>query len=108
MKVSDKIPESEEEEEVEVVATVQQAVSYFTSNFNKVHMEVISYCSTLSSLQSDCTINLIESKGENYVLSATLDEWISFRMKKNMSSFMLWKEKVYIYVVLEYQLLCWS
>ena len=39
LKVSDKIPESEEEEEVEVVATVQQAVSYFTSNFNKVHME---------------------------------------------------------------------
>ena len=63
---------------------------------------------TLYSLQSDCTINLIESKGENYVLSATLDEWISFRMKKNMSSFMLWKEKVNIYVVLEYQLLCWS
>ena len=41
------------------------------------------------------------------MLSATLDEWISFRMKKNMSSFMLWKEKV-IYVVLKYQLLCWS
>ena len=91
-----------------MVATVQQAVSYFTSNFNKVHMEVISYCTTLYSLQSDCTINLIESKGENYVLSATLDEWISFRMKKNMSSFMLWKEKVNLYVVLEYQLLCWS
>ena len=68
----------------------------------------IHYCTTLSSLQSDCTINLIESKGENYVLSATLDEWISFRMKKNMSSFMLWKEKVNLYVVLEYQLLCWS
>ena len=34
--VSDKIPETEEEEEVEVVATVQQAVSYFTSNNNKV------------------------------------------------------------------------
>ena len=67
----------------------------------------ITVCTTLSFLQSDCTINLIESKGENYVLSATLDEWISFRMKKNMSSFMLWKEKV-IYVVLEYQLLCWS
>ena len=42
------------------------------------------------------------------MLSATLDEWISFRMKKNMSSFMLWKEKVNICVVLEYQLLCWS
>ena len=34
--VSDKIPDTEEEEEVEVVATVQQAVSYFTSNNNKV------------------------------------------------------------------------
>lgn len=34
--VSDKIPETDEEEEVEVVATVQQAVSYFTSNNNKV------------------------------------------------------------------------
>ena len=45
-------------------------------------------------VKSDCTINLVERKGENYVLSATLDEWISFRMKKNMSGFMLWKEKV--------------
>ena len=34
--MSDKIPETDEEEEVEVVATVQQAVSYFTSNNNKV------------------------------------------------------------------------
>ena len=34
--MSDKIPQTEEEEEVEVVATVQQAVSYFTSNNNKV------------------------------------------------------------------------
>ena len=34
--VSDNIPETDEEEEVEVVATVQQAVSYFTSNNNKV------------------------------------------------------------------------
>ena len=34
--VSDKIPDTEEEEEVEIVATVQQAVSYFTSNNNKV------------------------------------------------------------------------
>ena len=29
--------------------------------------------------QSDCTMNLIEKSGENYVLSATLDEWASFR-----------------------------
>ena len=36
----------------------------------------------------------MERKGENYVLSATLDEWIDFRMKKNMSGFMLWKEEV--------------
>ena len=34
--VSDKIPENEEEEIAEVTATVQQAVSYFTSNNNKV------------------------------------------------------------------------
>ena len=38
--VSDKIPETDEEEEVEVVATVQQAVSYFTSNNNKVSSEL--------------------------------------------------------------------
>ena len=38
--VSDKIPETDEEEEVEVVATVQQAVSYFTSNNNKVGSEM--------------------------------------------------------------------
>ena len=34
--VSDKIPENEDEEVAEVTATVQQAVSYFTSNNNKV------------------------------------------------------------------------
>ena len=34
--VSDKTPENEEEEVAEVTATVQQAVSYFTSNNNKV------------------------------------------------------------------------
>ena len=38
--MSDKIPETDEEEEVEVVATVQQAVSYFTSNNNKVSSEL--------------------------------------------------------------------
>ena len=38
--VSDKIPETDEEEEGEVVATVQQAVSYFTSNNNKVSSEL--------------------------------------------------------------------
>ena len=44
--MSDKIPETDEEEEVEVVATVQQAVSYFTSNNNKVGemKEIVPYC----------------------------------------------------------------
>ena len=35
-KVSDRLPSSEEEEQLEVLSTVQQAVSYFTSNNNKV------------------------------------------------------------------------
>ena len=39
----------------------------------------------------------MERKGENYVLSATLDEWLEFRMKKNMSAFMLWKEEVALF-----------
>ena len=32
--------------------------------------------------------------GENYILKATLDEFDEFRMKKNMSDLMKWKEKV--------------
>ena len=35
-KVSDSLPSTEEEEQLEVLSTVQQAVSYFTSNNNKV------------------------------------------------------------------------
>ena len=35
-KVSDRLPATEEEEQLEVLSTVQQAVSYFTSNNNKV------------------------------------------------------------------------
>ena len=34
--VSDRVPETEEEEELEVTSTVQQAVSHYTSNNNKV------------------------------------------------------------------------
>ena len=90
------------------LSSKQSPISPATSTRHIWKIKYSLLCTTLSFLQSDCTINLIESKGENYVLSATLDEWISFRMKKNMSSFMLWKEKVNLYVVLEYQLLCWS
>ena len=35
-KVSDRLPSTEEEEQLEGLSTVQQAVSYFTSNNNKV------------------------------------------------------------------------
>lgn len=65
------------EEEVEVTATVQQAVSHFTSNLNK----------------SDCTITMVEKSSENYILSATLDEFLDLRMKKQMADWMLWQEK---------------
>ena len=44
--------------------------------------------------QSDCRISLSEKAGENYVLAATLDIWEEFRMKKNMSDSMKYKEKV--------------
>ena len=79
-KVSDRLPATEEEEQLEVLSTVQQAVSYFTSNNNKV--SEVSQEPELSSYvisQSDCTINLIEKNGENYVMSATLEEWNTFR-----------------------------
>ena len=39
-KVSDRLPSTEEEEQLEVLSTVQQAVSYFTSNNNKVSPEI--------------------------------------------------------------------
>jgi hypothetical protein len=32
--------------------------------------------------------------GENYILKATLDEFDEYRMKKNMSDYMKYKEKV--------------
>ena len=44
--------------------------------------------------QSDCRINLVDRIGENYILKATLDEFDEYRMKKNMSDYMKWKEKV--------------
>ena len=40
-KVSDRLPATEEEEQLEVLSTVQQAVSYFTSNNNKVSPVII-------------------------------------------------------------------
>ena len=46
--------------------------------------------------QSDCRINLVDRIGENYILKATLDEFDEYRMKKNMSDYMKWKEKVTI------------
>ena len=48
------------------------------------------------SFQSDCRINLVDRIGENYILKATLDEFDEYRMKKNMSDYMKWKEKVTI------------
>ena len=39
--VSDRVPETEEEEEMEVTSTVQQAVSHYTSNNNKVREQVM-------------------------------------------------------------------
>ena len=44
--------------------------------------------------QSDCRINLVDRIGENYILKATLDEFDEYRMKKNMSDEMKYKEKV--------------
>jgi len=71
------IPNTEIEEKEEVKNTIQQTVSHFTSNMNK----------------TDCRISLIDRIGENYILKATLDEFDNFRLKKNMSDFMKWKEK---------------
>jgi len=65
------------EEEAEVTATVQQEVSHITSNINK----------------SECTIGLVEKSSENYILSATLDQFLESRMKKQMTDEMLWTEK---------------
>ena len=41
--VSDRIPNTDQEEEMEVTSTVQQAVSHFTSNNNKVRELVMSF-----------------------------------------------------------------
>jgi len=79
------IPSSEEEEREEVKNTIQQTVSHFTSNMNK----------------TDCRISLIDRIGENYILKATLDEFDNFRLKKNMSDFMKWKEKDECYGALQ-------
>ena len=65
-------------EEVEVKNTIQQTVSHFTSNTNK----------------SDCRVRLEDRLGENYILKATLDEFDEYRMKKNMSDLMKYREKV--------------
>ena len=44
--------------------------------------------------QSDCTIGLVEKSSENYILAATLDQFLESRMKKQMTDEMLWTEKV--------------
>jgi len=80
-----KVPDTEEEERKEVKDTVQQTVSHFTSNTNK----------------SDCRINLVDRIGENYILKATLDEFDEYRMKKNMSDQMKYKEKAECFAALE-------
>lgn len=46
------------------------------------------------SVQSDCRINMVDRIGENYILKATMDEFDEFRMKKNMSDEMKYREKV--------------
>ena len=45
-------------------------------------------------LQSDCRINMVDRIGENYILKATMDEFDEYRMKKNMSDEMKYREKV--------------
>jgi len=77
VKLGKVVPDTDEEERNEVKNTIQQTVSHFTSNTNK----------------SDCRINLEDRIGENYILKATLDEFDEYRMKKNMSDLMKYKEK---------------
>jgi len=79
------IPSSEEEEKTEVKNTIQQTVSHFTSNTNK----------------SDCRITLANKISENYILKATLDEFDEYRLKKNMSDYMKWKEKEECFAALQ-------
>jgi len=85
VKLGKNVPDTEEEERNEVKNTVQQTVSHFTSNTNK----------------SDCRINLVDRTGENYILKATLDEFDEYRMKKNMSDEMKYKEKEECFAALE-------
>jgi len=85
MKLDDVVPLTDEEDEQEVKNTIQQTVSHFTSNTNK----------------SDCRIAMENRIGENYILKATLDEFDEFRMKKNMSDLMKWKEKVECFEALD-------
>ncbi len=51
-------------------------------------------------MQSDCRIRLEARIGENYILKATLDEFDEYRMKKNMSDYMKYKEKVRTFLFL--------
>ena len=44
--------------------------------------------------QSDCTITMVDRSSENFILSATLEEFLESRMKKQMEDWMLWLEKV--------------
>jgi len=85
VKLGKDVPDTDEEEKNEVKNTVQQTVSHFTSNTNK----------------SDCRINLVDRTGENYILKATLDEFDEYRMKKNMSDEMKYKEKAECFAALE-------
>ena len=90
----------------EVTSTVQQAVSFLTSNANKViRLQVclqlfcwfgfsLSLYYVIRDSQSECTISLAEESSENLVLAATLEQWAQFRMRKNMSDLMLYSEKV--------------
>ena len=59
-----------------------------------LHFQVLWFYWKKVIFQSDCRINLVDRIGENYILKATLDEFDEYRMKKNMSDYMKWKEKV--------------
>ena len=71
----------------------------FTSRYTSPPVQKYFFLSgfviSLDYLQSDCRINLVDRIGENYILKATLDEFDEYRMKKNMSDEMKYKEKVY-------------
>ena len=44
---------------------------------------------------------MVDRIGENYILKATMDEFDEYRMKKNMSDEMKYREKVKIYFLLD-------